>query len=175
MPGLSQMMSLKHLKENYFNWENTIYRHLPLGLAVLIYLLFRTKAHIFLKSVHLDTFSYFVKDIQSSFMCYKKLFPSWFIYSLPDGLWTYSITCSYVRLSFCDINIFKRRIFFVLGPILSISIEIAQYFKIFPGTFDMVDIYFIFIAIVIAYFSIFIHMSLSVHKENTIRCEKKGG
>jgi VanZ family protein len=165
------MMNLKLQKGNCFNKQLYINCYLPLALLVIIYLSFRSKSYLFLKAINLDAASYFIEHVQSYFICYKQYLPSWFIYSLPDGLWTYSMTCLYIQSSYQDTNKYIRTAYIWFIPTLSLSIEIAQKYKIIPGTFDDTDICFIIIASILAHIAMFRYLYLPVSGPSTTAIE----
>ena len=69
------------------------------------------------------------------------LFPNWFLYSLPDGLWLFSYLS--VLLLIWDNKISKHNIHWVLLiPSIAIFSEIGQLFEIVSGTFDITDLVF---------------------------------
>jgi hypothetical protein len=78
--------------------------------------------------------------------------PDWIIYSLPDGLWTYSFSASIILIW----NNNNRHLgYWIMIPILfSILPEMLQGLRIFPGTFDMLDLIFMAVAFEISYFSL---------------------
>ena len=67
--------------------------------------------------------------------------PSWFKYSLPDGLWVFSYVCL-ILLIWSESEV-KKYLFWVLViPSIAIISEFGQLANILPGTFDPVDIIF---------------------------------
>jgi len=72
-------------------------------------------------------------------MPFSNQFPKWVLYSLPDGIWVYSLT------SFMFINWYleldKSKYFWLLiGPVLGLSLEFGQLAHIVPGTYDNMDL-----------------------------------
>lgn len=64
---------------------------------------------------------------------------SFFIYNLPDALWLYALISS-LRAIWGEKLFSSGRFWFSFTLILSIGSEIAQYFRLIPGTFDIRDI-----------------------------------
>jgi hypothetical protein len=64
-----------------------------LFIGCLIYIFFRSETILmfnwFEKLIMTET----VSSIREITMTYQKDFPSWFLYSLPDGLWIFSYVC----------------------------------------------------------------------------------
>lgn len=68
-----------------------------------------------------------------------EVIPDWILYSLPDGLWLSSYIC--LVLMFWKNRINKVSAVWIFGmPIIAISSEAGQFFKIIPGTFDWMDV-----------------------------------
>ena len=68
----------------------------------------------------------------------KDYLPEWFYLSLPDGIWVFSLTSSLIVYWRFDYKNVKIWLLFPL--IMGILLEIFQYFCIFPGTFDILDL-----------------------------------
>lgn len=62
------------------------------------------------------------------------------LYSLPDALWVYSFTALMKYLWVYEPESYGRRFWTLLPLLLGIGGEIGQFFKIVPGTFDLMDI-----------------------------------
>lgn len=111
---------------------------LPLLLGGLIYVLFRP--------LTLKMFTWFeyialmdsVQLLRAAFQKYT-YYPDWFYYSLPDGLWTYSFTSSFI-LIWSHSSSLKYWLSIPLS--LSLIPEILQYFNFLTGTFDLNDLIF---------------------------------
>lgn len=63
---------------------------LPLLLGVIIYLLYRSKNLFYFNFIHFLNINGYVLLAREAATLYRKLFPTWVIYSLPDGLWLFS-------------------------------------------------------------------------------------
>jgi hypothetical protein len=78
----------------------------------------------------------------------KLYLPQWTYYSLPDGLWVYSFTSALLIL--WD-NQLKNAKFWLFIPLFSGAIvEVAQGLKIFRGTFDILDLTFTIVALLLS-------------------------
>ena len=75
----------------------------------------------------------------------KNLIPNWIKFSLPDGIWIYSLTSLMLIIWYKDSSKTKY-IWLLIGPILGISAELGQLINIVPGTFDNTDLIFCLIA-----------------------------
>lgn len=121
----------------------TIHVIIPILFGGLIYISFRSKS--------LNMFNWFesigVLDnillIRNSFYGLKESIPKWLYFSFPDALWVYSFT-SALLLSGNEIKSLKYWLLipFILGPFL----ELLQLINLFPGTFDVIDLFFTCIA-----------------------------
>jgi len=109
----------------------------PILIGSLLYILFRSQ--------HLRMFKWFsfvgldniIFSARTELLGFKKHLPLWTYYSLPDGLWVYSFTSA--LLIFWN----GRLTFWLILPLLTGAlVEIAQGLKIFPGTFDILDLTF---------------------------------
>ena len=90
-------------------------------------------------------FSEIILDVRELFL--EILFlPNWFYYSLPDGLWTYAFTSSFIII--WGINNPVLKYWLVIPFILSLVPEILQLFNLFPGTFDLNDLIFMSIGFI---------------------------
>jgi len=120
-------------------FKHTIF---PLLFAVAIYLLFRSKVFMLVTGADFPGLYAFLKNLQQSFIQIKSVLPGWFLYSLPDGLWTYAFTSYFVIRLKNDLGSSVRTFALYFTPLLSIFFELGQHFHITPGTFDFVDLAF---------------------------------
>jgi hypothetical protein len=112
----------------------------PLLLGGLIYILFRsTELRMFkwLSFLGLKSETFSARAVFSEF---KIHLPNWFLYSLPDGLWTYSFTSALIIYWGYDNH--ELKIWLLIPLISGLLVEILQGIKFFPGTFDYLDLFF---------------------------------
>lgn len=64
--------------------------------------------------------------------------PEWMIYSLPDGLWLLSYLYAIEYIWYDEQGGFKSW-FLSLMPVAIVLWEVAQYFGLVPGTWDVMD------------------------------------
>lgn len=132
-------------------------------LNSIISLLLGTFIYIFFRASSLKIFSWikiFGIDLSNSDFrkyCLLKInnIPKWVIYSLPDGLWTFSYVA--MMLGIWDSKVNKRSIIWIaLIPLIAVISELGQKIKIISGTYDQTDLLFYFIGFVtpILYLSI---------------------
>ena len=114
---------------------------LPIIIGGLFYIAFRSKTLImfnWFKQIGIENVIFNIRDKISFF---KYLLPNWIYFSLPDGLWIYSFTS--FLLIYWD-NKFEYCKYWLLIPFTSsIVVEILQLLKMFPGTFDIIDLFFL--------------------------------
>ncbi|WP_052191686.1 hypothetical protein [Cetobacterium sp. ZWU0022] len=111
------------------------------ALGVLIYLLFRSRKlfyYQFIEMIYLDPY---VRAIRKIVWVYRKYIPNWVIYSLPDGLWLFSMGVSILHNRYY----YKQaQYIFNLIFISIVGVEIFQGIYgghgTFVGTFDLADV-----------------------------------
>lgn len=112
----------------------------PLAVGGLLYIGFRSTSLTMFKWFEMIGIDYATDTLRGVLQPVKKNLPSWIYYSLPDGLWVYSFSSSYLILWGQDISKLKFWLFFPL--LFGSGIELLQYFEFFHGTFDIVDLLF---------------------------------
>lgn len=124
---------------------------LPLLLGILIYLLYRSRNLFYYNLIHFLDINGYVGLAREVAWLYRKLFPTWSIYSLPDGLWLFSTGATFLL---CRNHYLIHAIWFSFIYILMIITEYIQKFYgghgTMIGTFDKKDI----IAFTVAYVSV---------------------
>ena len=123
---------------------------IPLLIGIVIYLLFRP--------LSIRVFNFFTEKQLSSIIqlrielgtSFKEL-PSWFINSLPDGLWIFSFT-NLLTLIWKDYNALFKKIILLSPLFIAMVHEIIQLFNPKYGTFDVIDIFTYLFFYLIAYF-----------------------
>lgn len=110
---------------------------IPIFIAVLIYLLFRSKSLLLYKWIGIDQSIDLVGMNKS--VSVKNTIIIWILFSLPDGLWLYSLTAIMILIWGKETTLFKY-FFIYLGFFIAVFHEFGQYLHIFRGTFDMGDI-----------------------------------
>ena len=123
---------------------------LPIVIGVFIYTLFRSMTIRIFTFYEYIGIAKIVTYIRSGFSEYIFYIPKWIIYSLPDGLWVYSLTSMLIL-------IWKREILknnFIILIILSIMCfyEIIQSTKFIDGTFDVFDLLLMIFGTILSYF-----------------------
>ncbi|PHR49851.1 MAG: hypothetical protein COA32_01570 [Fluviicola sp.] len=108
----------------------------PLLIGSIIYILFRGDS-IFVKS-WLDLKNHTIQSIK---------LPSWMIYSFQDGLWAYSFVSAMNLLWKNSKHIY---LWLFISIILIFGHEVGQGAGIIHGTFDLVDIFFYCLGVILS-------------------------
>lgn len=123
----------------------------PLMIGVGIYLLYRSRNLYYyqlLQDTHLHPY---INQIRENAKIYRKIFSTWIVYSLPDGLWLFSFGAALLL----D-RVYYWMHLFIFSAIYALMIGIEYLQKLYGGhghwlgTFDLQDIE----AYTIAYLSI---------------------
>ncbi|MCI5724359.1 MULTISPECIES: hypothetical protein [Fusobacterium] len=124
---------------------------LPLILGILIYLLYRSRNLFYYNLIHYFDVNGYVVLARQTAKLYRKLFPTWSIYSLPDGLWLFSTGAAFLL---CRNHYLFHAIWYSFIYLLMIATEYVQKFYgghgTAIGTYDKKDI----VAFTAAYISI---------------------
>jgi len=118
-----------------------------LGLVVvgfLIYILFRPdsiRVFRWFSFVGLETPVLFIRDFSMQFI---PSIPEWSIYSLPNGLWSFSYALIISHLWLTSNSVIKYFWLFSI-PLVVFSYETLQYLEVIPGTFCYQDLVFCFL------------------------------
>jgi hypothetical protein len=141
---------MKYINPNFI--INVIF---PILLGLIIYLLYRdTSLLVFdwISYIYLDDFIFKIREYLES---YKLITNGFLIYTLPDGLWSYSLT--YVMcLIWFDIKNKIKYFMISIGIIFGVFLELGQLFNLIQGTFDINDLIVSILFPVIAYIIYFI-------------------
>ena len=123
----------------------TIHVIFPLIIGGLIYICFRSLSLRLFSWFEFTGINAFTSFIRSTTYPLKNHIPSWTYFSLPDGLWVYSLSSSLIILWGDQ---FEKNKYWLLIPILlGTIIEFGQGLKIFSGTFDILDFTFSILAL----------------------------
>ena len=117
---------------------------IPIFIGSFIYLIFRSETLIMFDWLHTLGVSDLVIKLRKLSL-FNAQIPLWIKYSLPDGLWVYSLT-SLMIIIWKDVRSKSKYYWITSSIIIAIIIEIGQYFKFIPGTYDSIDIFLCLIA-----------------------------
>lgn len=127
------------VSRKYMRRQQIILYITTLTIGSLIYICFRTDTLIMFNWFDKLMLNGVIDNLREFTLPHKSKLPSWFLYSLPDGLWIFSYVC--LMLSIWGRKINTNNLFwFTLIPVIAIFSEIGQLIKVVPGTFDVVDL-----------------------------------
>ena len=110
-----------------------------LTIGSLIYICFRTDTLIMFKWFDKLMLTNTITTIREFTLPFKNKLPSWFLYSIPDGLWVFSYVC--LMLFIWERTVKRNNLFwFTLIPSIALFSEIGQLIKVVPGTFEVADL-----------------------------------
>lgn len=120
---------------------------LPLALGGMIYILFRSQR--LLISVQLAPFLDCLSIGAIRNLLSPLGLPEWFLFSLPDGLWLYSLVFALLWV-WQNSSWLIRTIWAATGVFLGVGWELGQALALVPGTFDPIDLAFYVVASALA-------------------------
>jgi hypothetical protein len=107
---------------------------LPLLLGGFLYILFRQRTLVMFDWFDLIGMTPAIDRLRAISLCFKSDIWPWVIYSLPDALWVFSFSSFVIHLWSEERAI--ALMLSVLVVFLSAALEIMQYFRMVPGSFD---------------------------------------
>ena len=113
---------------------------LPIIVGTAIYICWRTKSlQVFswLRFFGMDSFVVLCR-MKSAF--FREYLPDFVVFSLPNGLWVYSLTSFMCLLWKGEQASLARAFWLSLGFGLGVGLEIGQLLGVVPGTFDFADL-----------------------------------
>ena len=140
-----------------------IHSILPTFFGGIIYIFFRDDSIYLIKLLKKNELFKYLQPLRSSLYTNNDIIPNWMCFSLPDGLWIYSLISSYFIVLKNKVEI----LFWIIISIgLSVGVEFLQKSNLHKGTFDWVDILFYVLGII---FSVFINLNkLQKNEEKSI-------
>ena len=121
--------------------QQLILHIISLVTGSLIYICFRTSTLVMFKWFDKLMLTGAITAIREYSLPFRDKLPSWFLYSLPDGLWMFSYICLMLFVWGRKMNM-THLFWFTLLPMIAILSEMGQLFQVVPGTFDIIDIVF---------------------------------
>lgn len=122
----------------------------PLIFGGLFYIFFRSSSiYLFNLFKITDTID-LINSLRSFTLPIVNQIPSSIIYSLPDGIWVYSGTYSYLIIWNNSPNNYLNYFWITSILLISITTEILQKINLFPGTFSYNDIIFMFLFFILS-------------------------
>jgi hypothetical protein len=112
---------------------------LPLFLGGFIYILFRSESLLMFKWFHFLGADSLIHNLRIQAAQHTRSTPEFILFSLPDGVWVYSLTFLMGSL-WRSASLFARLFWVSIGPVLGMGGELGQLFGFVPGTFDYKDL-----------------------------------
>jgi hypothetical protein len=111
----------------------------PIMIGGLLYLLFRPTTIVIFDLLAKLGLNDTIEQLRISAQAIANKLPSWAIYNLPDGLWSFALCTAMLQHWKNKIN--NHSAFWVaLAPLLGILFELLQKLGFIRGTFDLADI-----------------------------------
>lgn len=142
---------MKYIIDDFFT-KKTFWLHVfvPIMLGSLIYVFLREDNILIFQIFKFIGIYDMIDALRTYTMEWRSFIPEWIYYSLPDGLWVYSLNvfCLFFTGYYIDSKTF---IFPFVGIFLGVGSEVFQYLKIIPGTFDILDLVVCLIGVIAAF------------------------
>lgn len=110
-------------------------------LGGMLYVMFRSADPVFFRWIRFLGFCDNLTNLREHSLIWVHIFPSWFIYSLPNGLWAFSYTLIVIVI-WSGSKSWLRYIWYASVPLLVFGFELLQLTGIIRGTFCLWDLTF---------------------------------
>jgi hypothetical protein len=120
-----------------------------LVIGSLLYMLARPSGLIAFQWFEAFGLGHALKVARAAVAPWSNRLPQFVRFSLPDGLWAFSFTRA-MCLVWEDVWTRQSMSWILLGPVVAIGSELGQAIHIIPGTFDIMDLFAVGVACVIA-------------------------
>lgn len=132
---------LPYFSGNYHNGLQIFLSFISIFFGGIIYLFLRPKESVFFNFFSLVGLDDWTVLLRANTIPIGRYLPSWFVYSLPNGLWAFA----YAMLIFIIWKGSKSGVkyfWFTTIPLLVVGFEMLQYAELIQGTFCSQDIIF---------------------------------
>ena len=144
--------SLQLTRAEFSQMKNIIVATFGIIIGGLIYILWRSENLLMFVWFDYLNLTETIFDLRHVTSNYKNSFPSWFYYSLPTALWTFSGTLLFLTI-WSGNFLYEKTIWVSIFLIFSFGFEIGQFLGFVAGTFDVKDIFlsgiFVILAVII--------------------------
>lgn len=134
------LVSICNCKSKGFHYWTLVVN--PIIAGILIYIFFREDVFLYNKIFQLFKIDIFLENIKGETFMKKISLPSWIKYSLPDGLYIFSISNYFLILNSNKIGILIGFLFLTALIIIEILQLIFGKYFFWLGTYDIMDILF---------------------------------
>lgn len=121
----------------------------PVAVGALIYLLFRSPDLLVFDWAEQVGLAAPLSSVRDFTLPARSVLPSWFVFSVPDGLWVYGLTAAMALIWGGHISV-DALPWLASGLVLGGGGELGQMPGLVPGTFDLVDLVMVVGAFVLA-------------------------
>lgn len=118
---------------------------LPFFIGVIIYICFRPVNLVYFHWLESIGLQKHLEEINNVFFQFRYFIPKWVLYSLPDGLWCFSLNSLFFLIWK---NSYYLSFVLFISFIFCIGTEMLQKFNIIVGYFDILDLFFIILALI---------------------------
>jgi hypothetical protein len=125
----------------------------PLIVGGLIYICWRSQSMLMFSWFDALGFSDEVSTLRAATIDHKENFPDWFIFSVPDGAWVWSMTSCFTYL-WKRVSSYESFFWICLPLILGLGGEFGQLIGFVPGTFDKMDILVMMVCAVLSHLTV---------------------
>jgi len=134
---------ISHTYENLMRRKTVFYSAhvlLPILLGGMIYILCRKSSLLMFAWYDRVGLGRVLEICREAAEPSRESVPRWFLYSLPGGLWVYSMT-AFMSLVWRDAQAsFQKSAWVSVALVLGVGSEFLQVLQVVPGTFDPVDL-----------------------------------
>lgn len=123
---------------------------LPIVVGGSIYLLFRDNHLLMFRWAGWLGLTRLILAARIYTLQHGQILPEWLLFSVPDGVWVFSITAFFTRL-WHDGSWYVRAFWIALGPALAMGGELGQALGLVPGTYDPADLVFYGVSAILAF------------------------
>jgi hypothetical protein len=121
-----------------------VFGSLPMILGGGIYVIYRSESLLMFSWFDSVGLGDIVGCLRSNEFLRSLALPQWTLYSFPDAAWVFTLT--YFMLSLWKNEIKRSNLFWILlGPMVALLAEFGQLLSLVDGTFDVLDLGFIFV------------------------------
>ena len=124
---------------------------LAISIGGMIYILLRPSEHVFFGWISMMGLDHWISPARSLSHLFSQLFPNWFVFSLPNGLWAFAYAMLITRI-WSGSNSWLKYFWMASIPLLVLGFELLQIPGIIPGTFCIQDIALGLMGLVLGFF-----------------------
>lgn len=136
---------------------------IPVAVGGLIYVLLRPVPPQFLTWFEYTRLNVIIDLLRTNTLQLTQYLPEWFVYSLPNGLWSFSYAFLIILLWNKQTSLL-RYLWFATIPLVVFGYETLQFMEVISGTFCMVDLMFCALGLLMALVVCYAETKEEAHK-----------